>query len=140
VVADLLSSHSTAETFARFLLTVNGKPMADRAIYFDHVRNLHLPARNIQHTWSTAGGKTLLTLRSATLARNVWIGFGDNDTQLSDNSLDLLPGIPVTVEVGSASHQAALEKGLQIMSLSDAFASPGEHAANNPLQKQGARD
>jgi beta-mannosidase len=129
-VTDLLGSHSAADTFARFLLTVNGKPVADRAIYFDHVRNLHLPAANIQPTWSTAGGKTLLTLRSATLARNVWIGFGDRDAKLSDNSFDLLPGIPVTVEVDSKTSQTVLQRSLELTSLRDAFASSASLASS----------
>jgi beta-mannosidase len=121
VVTDLLGSHSAADTLARFLLTVNGKPVADRAIYLDHVRNLRLPVVNIQHMWSAAGGKTLLTLRSTTLARNVWISFGDRDARLSDNSFDLLPNVPVTLEVDSNFSQAVLERSLEFMSLRDAF-------------------
>jgi beta-mannosidase len=129
VVADLLASHSAAATLARFLLTVDGKPVADRAIYLDHVRNLRLPIVNIQHMWSTAGGKTLLTLRSTTLARNVWISFGDRDAWLSDNSFDLLPNVPVTLEVDSNFSQAILERSLEFMSLRDAFASSTDVAS-----------
>jgi beta-mannosidase len=57
------------------------------------------------------------------LARNVWIGFGDRDAQLSDNSFDLIPGQPLTVEVKSGAPRTELERSLEIISLRDAFAS-----------------
>jgi beta-mannosidase len=120
-VASLLGSHSPADTLVRFVLTVDSKQVADRTIYFDRVRNLRLPATNVETTWNSENGRTMLTLRSSTLARNVWIGFGDLDVQLSDNSFDLLPGVPVTVEVKGSAPRTALEQSLKVMSLRDAF-------------------
>jgi beta-mannosidase len=120
-VTSLLGSHSAADTLARFVLILNNKQVADRIIYFDHVRNLRLPAVNIETVWNSEDGRTMLTLRSSNLARNVWIGFDDLDVQLSDNSFDLLPGIPVTVEVKGPATRAELERSLKVTSLSDAF-------------------
>jgi beta-mannosidase len=122
-VAGLLGSHPAASTLAWFTLTVDGKSVAERAVYFDRVKDLRLPAPQIERVWSTSGGKTLLTLRSSVLARNVWIGFGDRDAQLSDNSFDLIPGQPLTVEVKSGAPRTELERSLEIISLRDAFAS-----------------
>ena len=117
----LLGSHSPADTLARYVVTVDNKQIAERILYFDHVRNLRLPAADIETSWSTAGGRTLLTLRSTRLARNVWIVFDGLDAQLSDNSFDLLPGIPATVEVKGSATPATLEHTLHTTSLRDAF-------------------
>jgi beta-mannosidase len=125
VVAEMLGSHPAATTLAWFNLTVDGKSVAERAVYFGHVKDLSLPAPQIERAWSNSGGKTLLTLRSSVLARNVWIGFGDRDAQLSDNSFDLIPGQPVTVEVRSSAPRSELERSLEIMSLRDAFLAAG---------------
>ena len=122
-VGALLGAHPAYQTLTRFVLTVDGKTIAERAIYFDHVRNLQLPAATIEPTWNAARGKTQLTLRSAALARNVWISFGDHDVKLSDNSFDLLPGIPVTVDIDTSVPLADLQHTLHIMSLRDAFQS-----------------
>lgn len=130
-VATLLGIHSAADTLARFVVAVDNKQVADRTIYFDHVRNLRLPVAAIETDWSSSDGRTLLTLRSSRLARNVWIGFEDMDLQLSDNSFDLLPGIPVTVEVRGSSPRASLEHSLKVMSLRDAFDGAAFSASNN---------
>jgi beta-mannosidase len=136
-VVSLLGSHSPADTLARFALTVDNKQVADRTIYFDHVRNLRLPAVNIETAWNSENGRTMLTLRSSNLARNVWIGFDDLDAQLSDNSFDLLPGIPVTVEVNGPATRAELEHSLKVTSLRDAFDGAAFSASNgkNPAQE-----
>src|ERR1019366_10262663 len=116
-VASLLGAHPAADTLARFVLTADNKQVADRTIYFDHVRNLRLAAVNIETAWNSEDGRTMLTLRSSNLARNVWIGFRDLDVQLSDNSFDLLPGTPVTVEVKGPATRAELENSLKVTSL-----------------------
>lgn len=128
-VGALLGDHSLDQTLARFVLTVDGKQIADRAIYFDHVRNLQLPTATIEPVFSSANGRTRLTLRSASLARNVWISFAGHDVKLSDNSFDLLPGIPLTVDINTSVPLADLQHSVQIMSLRDAF-QPTLSAAN----------
>lgn len=135
--SELLGPHPAASTLAWFTLTVDGKQVAERAVYFDHVKNLKLPATTIERTWSSANGKTLLTLRSDSLARNVWIGFGDHDAQLSDNSFDLVPGHAVTVEVKSTIPRAELERELEIMSLRDAFTGANQALATEPAAWKG---
>jgi beta-mannosidase len=136
-LASLLGSHSPADTLARFVLTVDNKQVADRTIYFDHVRNLSLPAANIETAWHSENGRTMLTLRSSELARNVWIQFGDLDAQLSDNSFDLLPNIPVTVEITTPAARATLEHSLKVTSLRDAFdeAAFSDSKGNHPVQE-----
>jgi beta-mannosidase len=135
--ASLLGSHSPADTLAQVVLTVDNKRVADRTIYFDHVRNLRLSAVNIETAWNSENGRAMLTLRSSSLARNVWIGFDGLDAQLSDNSFDLLPGIPVTVEVKGPATRATLEHSLKVTSLRDAFDETAFSASNgkNPAQE-----
>ncbi|HEY4355570.1 MAG TPA: glycoside hydrolase family 2 protein [Acidobacteriaceae bacterium] len=136
-VAELLGSHPASSTLAWFTLTVDGKQVAERALYFDHVKALKLPAATIEHTWSTANGKTLLTLRSENLARNVWVSFGDHDAQLSDNSFDLIPGHAVSLAIQSTTPRTELERSLEIMSLRDAFTNANQAQATEPTISKG---
>ncbi len=131
VVADLLGTHSPSSTLAIFTLGVDGKTIASRTVYFDHVRNLNLPLPEIHHSWTSSGGKTLLILTSDKLARNVWISFGDHDTKLSDNSFDLIPGLPMALDVGSDIPQTVLEREFRIMTLREAFADSNASTANH---------
>ena len=56
------------------------------------------------------------------LARNVYVSFGDFDTQPADNYFDLLPGQPIDLAMTSAASLDELEKSLKVISLIDAFA------------------
>ncbi|MFY9977665.1 MAG: glycoside hydrolase family 2 protein, partial [Candidatus Sulfotelmatobacter sp.] len=63
----------------------------------------------------------VVTLKSAQLARNVYVSFGDLDVRASDNYFDLLPGEPMTVRLTSTAGLQQLEAGLKVMSLTEAF-------------------
>lgn len=129
VVADLLGTHPAAATLAWFTLSIQGHIVADRAVYFGHVKDLQLPKPTITRAWSGTPDKPLLTLQSPTLARNVWLSFGDRDVQLSDNSFDLIPGQPVTIEIKSRFMRTELEHALETMSLRDAISeTPGNRS------------
>lgn len=61
-------------------------------------------------------------LTSDTLAREVWLSFGDVDATLSDNAFDLLPGEPLTVRVTSKAALAQLQSALQVRDLAATLA------------------
>lgn len=121
-LATLLGEHSKDSTLARYVLAVGGKPVAERTLYFDAVKNLALPKAQIEASWSQHDGHLFLTLRSDRLARNVEIRFDGMDAELSDNYFDLLPHVPVTIMVSAPASAAELQAKLRTMSLRDAFA------------------
>jgi beta-mannosidase len=93
-------------------------------VYFRSARDLKLPPAHVTaHVTHTAQGLEL-TLRADTLARDVWISFGDQDATLADNAFTLLPGEARTISLKSSADAAALESAVHIETL-DAATLPG---------------
>ncbi|RNF30997.1 beta-mannosidase [Massilia aurea] len=121
--ADLLGTADPASTVAVFELHAEGEPAARAVVYF-------APAKNI--AWKDAGLRAdlrrdpqhpdayLLDISASSLARAVWIDFGDLDADLSDNALTLLPGERITLSVTSDAPEDALRAALQLRALADA--------------------
>ncbi|KTF34483.1 glycoside hydrolase family 2 protein, partial [Xanthomonas translucens] len=64
-----------------------------------------------------------------TLAREVWLAFGDLDATLSDNAFDLLPGEPLSVHVRSSATLEQLRSALKVRDLAETLTgSPPEPA------------
>ena len=55
------------------------------------------------------------------LARSVYISFGEVDAEASDNYFDLLPGQSVEIAIHTPASEDALRSGLKVISLVDAF-------------------
>jgi beta-mannosidase len=112
--------------FLIFDLEVAGKNVSRNSVFFDVTHNLELPVSpKIESRLTKTADGYALTLKSAALARDVQISFGDLDAQVSDNYFDLLPGeeVTVTVKAGAAAEQ--VQGALKVISLTDAFASQG---------------
>jgi beta-mannosidase len=75
---------------------------------------------NVMNVMKTDAGFDV-TLKSPVLARSVYLSFGEQDAPYSDNYVDLLPGVPVTIHVESEASLSVLQAGIQIRSLADAF-------------------
>jgi beta-mannosidase len=104
--------------------------LSRQLVFFDAAKNLSLPAPQVRSEWKSASDGFELTLSSDTLARDVWLSFGDLDVRVSDNAFDLLPGEPLTVrvqsEVALEQLRAALEVRDLASTLSGAPAEPEE--------------
>jgi beta-mannosidase len=128
---ELLGAADPKKTFLVFDLMVGGQSVSRNLIFFDTMHNLDLPA-SVHVDASVAGGGAgyEVTLRSAVLARSVYVSFGDLDVQTSDNYFDLLPGEAVTVKLKTPASLSVdqLRSALQVVSLTDAFpAAPTMH-------------
>jgi beta-mannosidase len=122
--AQLLNGADPHATFAVFELLDGDKVVSRNLMFFDEAKNLSLPQPQI-HTSLAAGSEGYaLTLSSDTLARNVWISFGDLDAELSDNAFDLLPGQSVTVTVHSKAGLEKLKQALHVQDLAGVMAKP----------------
>jgi beta-mannosidase len=62
------------------------------------------------------------------LARDVYVSFGAIDAKLSDNYFDILPGAKYEVTVSTNATLAELKAEMKLISLTDAFATPGQAA------------
>src|SRR5580658_9825967 len=120
--AALSAKNDPRKSFLAFDLEVAGKRLSRNLIFFDVTHNLELPvAPKIESSLTKTDGGYSLTLRTAGLARNVYIALGDLDVQMSDNYFDLLPGGPVTISLKSSSTLEQLKSALTITSLTEAF-------------------
>jgi beta-mannosidase len=120
--AALAAKGDLRKSFLVFDLDVAGKRVSRNPIFFDAMHSLDLPvAPRIDATLSKAGEEYTVTLKSAKLARNVYVSFGDLEVQSSDNYFDLLPGEPVTIRLKTAATREQLKAALATMSLTEAF-------------------
>ncbi|MGD0569066.1 MAG: glycoside hydrolase family 2 protein [Candidatus Sulfotelmatobacter sp.] len=120
--AALAAKGDLRKSFLVFDLDVAGKRVSRNLIFFDAMHSLDLPvAPKIDATLSKAGEDYTVTLKSAKLARNVYVSFGDLEVQSSDNYFDLLPGEPVTIRLKTSAAREQLKAALTTMSLTEAF-------------------
>ena len=109
------------EIVAAMDLTVNGKQVSSNSMYFIPTKAVHLSAAQIAGRLTGTNGAYQLRLSSNTLARDVYVSFGDNDVKFCDNYVDLLPGEPITLTVHSKASLAELQNSMKIVSLANAF-------------------
>jgi beta-mannosidase len=118
----LAAKSDLRRSFLVFDLDVAGKKVSRNLVFFDVTHNLELPAApKIETTLSKSAEDYTVTLQSSKLARNVFLSFGDLETQTSDNYLDLLPGEVVTVRVKSPATLEQLRAAMKTTSLTEAF-------------------
>jgi beta-mannosidase len=119
--ASLLHGADPRTAFAVFELFVGDKEVSRNLVFFDEPKNLELPSPHIRTQLAKANDGYTLTLDSDTLAREVWVSFGDIDAEVSDNAFDLLPGRRVTVKVHSNAGLDALRNALKLQDVADAM-------------------
>ncbi len=116
----LLKGADAASTLVVFTMEVDGKAVSRHLLYFRAARDLKLPHATVT-AHVTAGTHGLeLTLHADTLARDIWISFGDQDVTLADNAFTLLPGENRSIPIKSSADAAALERALHIQTLDTA--------------------
>ncbi|MGH8853568.1 MAG: beta-mannosidase [Telluria sp.] len=118
--AELLGNADPATTVAVFDLQAEGEPASRRVVYFAAAKQMAWKPAGLRAQLRRDGAGYALEIAASSLARAVWIGFGDLDAELSDNALTLLPGESVTLRVASAATIEDLRAALRIASLADA--------------------
>ncbi len=111
------------KVFAAMDLTVDGEQVSSNMAYFVPTKQVQLPAAHIEGKFTGADGVYRLHLSSGVLARSVYVSFGSDDVNLSDNYFDLLPRQSIDIHVNSKLSMDELQKNMKIMSLVDAFSS-----------------
>ena len=118
---ELLTGTDAQHAFAAFDLMKGDKIVSRNIHLFDRTRNLALPVPAIQAELSGSAGAYTLLLQSPMLARHVYVSFGDNEVEVSDNYFDLLPGEAVTLQLKSKADLDQLRRSLKVRNITDAF-------------------
>ncbi len=131
-----------AKIFAVTDLIVDGKTVSSNLLYFVPKKEIHLPAAQVETELNDAGtaawGSHVYKLRliSKVLARSVYVTFGDNDVDISDNYFDLIPNQPVEITVLSKTGMDQLKPAMKVISLVDAFVPPTAAAQTQDISTQ----
>ena len=120
--ADLLKGADPTRTVAVVELFDGGRLLSQQVVYFVPAKALALSRPAIDSALRADGHGYVLTLRSATLVRALWIAFDGRDATLDDNALDLVPGETVTIRLRADADLATLQKALRLTSLVDTTA------------------
>jgi beta-mannosidase len=120
--AQLLHGADPRKAFAVFDLFVGDKRVSRNLVFFGAPKNLALPQPHVRAQLVESGDGYALKLTTDTLARDVWVSFGDIDAKVSDNSFNLLPGRSVTLSVRSKADPASLRKALEVRNLAGVIA------------------
>jgi beta-mannosidase len=116
----LLKGADPAKALAVFTMEVDGNAVSRHILYFRAARDLSLPQAKVTTHVTTGAHGLEMTLHADTLARDVWISFGDQEVTLADNAFTLLPGETRTISLKSSANAAALENALHIQTLDTA--------------------
>ena len=131
-----------AKIFAVTDLIVDGKTVSSNLLYFVPKKEIHLPAAQVETELNDAGtaawGSHVYKLRliSKVLARSVYVTFGNNDVDISDNYFDLIPNQPVEITVLSKTGMDQLKPAMKVISSVDAFAPPTAAAQTQDISTQ----
>lgn len=120
--AQLLGRADPKRSFAVFELLDGERVLSRQLVFFDVAQHLALPAAQVRSEWKADGDGFALALSSDTLARDVWLSFGDLDVSVSDNAFDLLPGEPLTIRVHGKATLEQLSTALQVRELAGTLA------------------
>ncbi|WP_313342753.1 glycoside hydrolase family 2 protein [Stenotrophomonas sp.] len=117
--AQLLGKADPARTVAVVELLEGQRVLSRQVVYFAAAKDMQLPKVQIDSDLQTEGGGYVLTLRSPSLVRALWIDFDGRDVTLTDNALDLVPGEPVTIRVSSDADLQTLRRTMRMTSLAN---------------------
>jgi beta-mannosidase len=118
---ELLANADPRKTFLVFDLEVAGQKASHNLLFFDTMHNIDLPTAHVDASLESSGDGYSVILRSPTLARSVYVSFGDLEVRTSDNYFDLLPREAVTIKLKTSASLDQLKQSMQVLSLTDAF-------------------
>lgn len=119
--ADLLNGADPASTVAVFELHVEGEPAVRKVVYFASAKDVAWRDAGLHAVVRSSGDGYEIDIAAASLARGVWLDFGDVHAEPSDNALTLLPGERITLKVASTANESVLRAALHVRSLHDAL-------------------
>jgi beta-mannosidase len=107
-----------ADLALEFSFTDESIPASRQILYAAEPKDLNMRLPEVKVSISETGGKTVITLTTDVLAKNILLGAGHEAARFSDNYFDLLPGESRTVTVESG---VVTGENLVIRSLADTW-------------------
>jgi beta-mannosidase len=121
-VAELLKNGLAENLFLKTELEADNKSIADNVYYFTEPKNLSLHKVPVTFAIdSIEAHRFALNVSAPSLAKNVFIDFGDANISLSDNYFDVLPGESKSIELTSTLSLSELKKLIKVKSLVDTY-------------------
>ena len=126
-----IAAHGRANVLLWATLRTAGEPDSKTLIAFAKPKELEFKPPGIQSVIVSTPGGYRLTLKSARPAISAWIDLGKIDADLSDNFINLQPGVPETITITPKIRCSAsrLRGALVVRSLVDTY-SPGAEASS----------
>jgi beta-mannosidase len=127
--ARAIAHHGRENLLLRLRLEPRGLPAAEDVVLFTAPRHLDLHGAPISLAVKRAGaGRWSVELESAAYHHGVWLDLPGSGWAASDNSFDLLPGVPRRIELTGVSGggAVALRKALRVQSLVHAYQPSGK--------------
>lgn len=116
-----LSGLDTRKVLLVSELKINGEISSRNTLFFRPFKELQLPTPNVEMSYATVEGGFEITLKSAKLAKNVYLQIGDEEGFFTDNYFDLLPGEEVKIGLLTEIPRSKLDEVLTLRTLDDAF-------------------
>jgi beta-mannosidase len=116
----------TSRVFVVADLSASGAPISRNLVYIAPTKGVHLKPANLTITSTGANGNFKIRITSPVLARDVYLSLGAIDAKLSENYFDILPGETIEITATSSATLDGLKAQLKVISLTDAFAPPGQ--------------
>lgn len=111
----------TSRVFVLARLMAGSDELSRNIAYLAPVKEVHLKPANLTFDVFGEKGNFKVRVSSPVLARDVYLSFGNLDTNVSDNFFDLLPGETREIAVNTQASLDALKANMHIVSLTDAF-------------------
>jgi beta-mannosidase len=119
---ELTKNIYTPNAFLKMELLNDGQVLTQNIFYFDWPKLLTLHKTKIDYTLVSSGrDEYKLTLSTVSLAKNVYVSFGESDAKMSDNFFDLLPKQEKTISIISSTSLKDLIEAIKIESLVDSY-------------------
>jgi beta-mannosidase len=120
-VSDILNGNAP-ENHLMYVELISGKQtVSSDILYFVRPMKLQLSSPVIEKTVKYQDGKYFISLKSNTLAKNVFLSLKTHDGFFSDNYFDLLPGKQYDIILKDLEHGINLDDELEIISLTDSY-------------------
>lgn len=113
------AGYDPSKCFISVKLMRNGEDLSSNNLYFKRPKDLNFPKATVESILVKKGDHYQLTLSSTVLARAVAISFGKEDTELSGNYMDVLPGEPVVITIKTKASLEQLKAAMKITVLNE---------------------
>jgi beta-mannosidase len=126
-----LTQAGAADTTGVFVVAdlASGSSQVSRNLsYLAPVKEVHLKPATLKIETTGTTGAYKIRVTSPVLARSVYLTFGNLDVKISDNYFDILPGETIEITATTSVSLDELKARLQVVSLTDAFATPHQAA------------